>query len=312
MSTAPAGPSAAAAVVIATRGSAPVAGRLPELLVSRYALRAVPDLRAGHAQWCIALLERSGARWNLPAGEQCVGTSRPLVARGGLISLSPASGSVGAWLLWGVVDRRVASLRSPSGLRILPISSSALPAGWRAAVTIERRPAVRRGHSTIVELTPLDSAGRPIPAGTASPVALPTRSVAPAHHPAAGCRLRVRPGSGAELLAARTLAAPLPRTLPATGFLACYSLTVELAGAAGKLAVLVDAHHPGLDFGPIPGLRPLSRSPGIGVGSQYPDVDAGGLEHVYARRARRAWVVLATAAAPTRALALLRRIRASI
>lgn len=153
--------SAAAAVVIATQPSRPFSGPLPpELLGTRYALRVTSRPRADQARWCISLLDLRAHRMVLSGPGACVSGSGPLIARGGLIVLDPVSGHVHGELLYAIVDRRVAALQAPDGVRIRPISSRELPAGWRAAIIIQTHPVTVRGH--VVTLTPLDAAGKPM------------------------------------------------------------------------------------------------------------------------------------------------------
>ncbi len=308
--------SATAAVVIAT-SSRPLAGRLPsELLGTRYALRVAPDLQAGHAGWCVSLLDIRASETVLPVPNACVSGRGPLIARGGIAVLSPKTGRERARILYAIVDRRVAALRSPDGTSIRPISSSELPPGWRAAVTLQTHPKPAGGGAagTVVTLTPLGPGGRPLDTSTGAPEVLPARQVS-ATSPGAGvCRLQVRAWPGVQLGEAGVVVGPLPRSLPRTaGFLACYSLSLDLGGGMSVAAVLVDAARPGSRVAPLPGFRALRAHPGVWAG---PATTAGGpdigmLQRLYARRVAQAWLVLETPASQAIALMALGRITAS-
>ncbi|MGH2863056.1 MAG: hypothetical protein ACRDLT_16370, partial [Solirubrobacteraceae bacterium] len=313
--------SATAAVLIAT-ASRPLAGRLPaELLGKRYALRVTPDLRAGHAGWCVSLLDIDASEAVVPVPAECVSGEGPLIARGGLAVISPKTGTERGRLLYAIVDRRVAFLRAPGGARILPISSRQLPSGWRAAVTIQSHPAAGSGGSP-VELTPLGAGGRPLDQRDHVTAGAPTRTVSASHPPAAGCRLRVRTSSWVRLGQERVVAGPLPRSATAVRFLACSSLSLETGGSVSVVTLLVDAGRPGDPVGParpgrpvgsIPGLAPLQGHSGTWIGEARAGggADTGLLERLFVRRAGHAWLVLETPASPTLALALLRHISAA-
>lgn len=304
----------AAAAVVATIGSAPIAGRLPQLLGSRYSLQVSPDLQAGRAGWCVALLDLRTHDSVLPFGSECVSGSGPLIARGGLAEISSQTGKVRAWLLYAVVNRQVATLRGPDGRRIRPISSNQLPSGWRAAVTIQTHAPRARGRGAVITLTPLDGRGRSLAASTGAPLALPTRAVKATRPPARGCRIEVRAEPGLRVIAARAVRGPLPRSLSrASSYLACYSLAVELGGRAATAAVLIDARGRDRVAPAIAGLRPLPGEPDIweSRASAAPGPHPGPVQRLFARRVAHGWLVLQSPARSAVAVALLRRLTAS-
>lgn len=307
---------ATAAVVIAV-SSQPLTGRLPsELLGTRYALWVAPDLQAGHAGWCVSLLDIDANDAVLPAPDACVSGRGPLIARGGIAVLSTKTGRETARLLYAIVDRRVAALRAPDGTTIRPVASRALPRDWRAAVIVQAHPASSGGHSaaTAITLTPLGADGRPLSTVTGEPETLPTQNVSAGRSGRPGCSLRVSAAPGLQLGDARRLAAPLPRGLPgATGFLACYSLNIDAGGGVSVAALLVDAAHPGAAAPSLPGFRPLRAQSGIWIGpaTTAGGADTGMLQRLFARRAGHAWLVLETPASQAMALAMLDRITAS-
>jgi hypothetical protein len=307
--------SAAAAIVIETRSSAPLSGALPhQLLGSRYMLRVAPDLRAGHVGWCVALLDIRTATSVLPNPTTCVSAAGTLlIARGGIETLSPTTGAVGGWLLYAVVDKRVAALKAPSGTRILPISSALLPSNWRAAVTIAASPSVGAGRSTVATLTPLDAEGRALATRVGKPLVLPTRKVDPQHPPASGCRIDVPRLPGVRVLGANTLSDALPESLPVgPGFLSCYSLTLDAHGQASDAALLVDAQHPGRRPADLPGAIPLRGHPGVDVESPVEQGNSGSsqTERLFCRRVGGAWLIVQTLAHTDAALALLKDLAA--
>jgi len=303
----------AAAAVVAVLGSAPLTGRLPQLLGTRYSLQVSPDLRAGRAGWCVGLLDLRTHQSLLPFGSECVSGSGPLIARGGLAEISPATGRAGAWLLYAIVNRQVSTLRAPGGTRIRPIASPRLPAGWLAAITIDTHPP-RLGRSAVITLTPLNAGGRPLPAAAGASLALPTRAVPAAQPPARGCRIEARPEPGLRILGARAVRGPVPRALPAaSGYLSCYSLALDLNERASTAAVLIGTRVPGAAPPAIPGLRRLPDRSGVWVGSlsSAPGPLPGPVQRLFARRVARGWLVLQSPAPSAAAIALLRHLSGS-
>jgi hypothetical protein len=307
--------SATAGILIETRSSAPLTGTLPhQLLGSRYMLGVTPDLSVGHVGWCIALLDIRTRTSVLPNPTTCVSDGdAPLIARGGIQILSPTTGAVNGWLLFAIVHEAVVALKAPDGTRILPISSSLLPSGWRAAVTIAANPSRRAGRSTVATLTPLNGHGRDLRTRLATPIALRTRRVNPTHPPATGCRIEARNVRGVRLLRARTLIGDLPGSLPtSSGFLSCYSLTLDFRGHASTAALLVDSRHPGRRPSALPGSTPVRGHPGVemetaggGGASVEPETAV-----LLARRFENAWLVVQTSVSEDSALALLEALAA--
>lgn len=298
--------SAAAAIVVATRPSAPLSGALPrELFGSRYTLGVTPDLRAGRAGWCVALLDIRTSASVLPNPATCGSTgSGPLIARGGIETLSPTTATVEGWLLYAIVDKSVRALRTPDGMRILPISSGSLPSGWRAAVTVTTKP--KTSHS-IATLTPLDASGRQLSTRLANVIVLPTRAIAPSHAPASGCRITVQSLQGLRVLAAHTLRGPLPGSLTAApGFLSCYSISLDFRGVPSRAALLVNSQHPGQRPPAITGTTPLRGHPDIEAEPNSVGGTSGApVQRLVARRVGTSWLVLQTSASTNAAVALL-------
>ncbi len=302
----------AAAIVLSALPSAPLAGRLPhQLLGLRYSLRVSPDLRAGSTGWCVTLFD---SRVQLPivtGTGGCVSGSGPLITRGGVAEISPRTGAVSGWLLYAVVDRRVATLQVPGGARVVPIAGPGLPAGWRAAVTLTTRPPSKLRHATAIALSPLDRHGRALSPVIAPPLTLPSRAISPGRPPAAGCRISVASGSAVRLLSARVLSATPPRALPAAGgLLTCYSLSFELHGRGGVAALLLNARASGAAAQPIPGLTPLRSHAGVWVGSAAPQGSSEVGGELFARRVGNGWLVL-QGPDQADAVTLLQRLRAS-
>lgn len=300
--------SVAAAIVIAIRPSAPLSGVLPrQLLGTRYALRITPDLRVGHAGWCVALVDIRTATSVLPNPSTCIGSGRsPLIARGGIQTISPTTGAVDGWLLYAIVDKQVAALKAPDNTRILPVASASLPLGWRAALTISANP--KESHSTIATLTPVDAKGRKLPTRVGTPVVLPARTVDPRRQPTSGCRIDLEYPRGVRVLSARALRDPLPESLPITsGFLSCYSLSLDFHGHAGTATLLVASQHPGHQPVALPGAKPLRGHPGVQVAPigdpGSPSASQG--QRLLARRVAGAWLLVRTSAPTDVALALL-------
>ena len=307
--------SATAAVVIVT-SSQPLAGRLPQLLGTRYALRVSPDLQAGHAGWCVSLLDIRASEAVLPVPSACVSGRGPLIARGGIAVLSPKTGRERARLLYAIVDRRVAALRAPGGATIRPIASAELPSGWRAAVTLQAHPQALAQHfaGTVVTLSPLRAGGERMSTITGTPVMAPVRPVGAGSHRAGACGLQVRTWPGLRLGGAEAVLAPLPRTLPRTaGFLSCYSLSLDFGGSVSVAAVLVDAARPGSRVPVLPGFSRLRSHPRFWAGpaTTAGGADTGLLQRLFARRLGSAWLVLETPASQAMALMVLDRISAA-
>lgn len=289
--------SAAAAVVIETQKSAPLAGALPELLGSRYALQVEPDLRTGHAGWCIKLHTALAHGAALPNPETCVPAGRsPVVTSGGIARVSATTGATRGLLLYAVVTGRVAALKAPNGARILPISSPGLPDGWRAAITIETRPRFsRRGATT---LTPLNATGARIRLSPTRPTVFPAVEVNPrARH--RGCRITAARPAHIRLLKAYGLREPLPQFVPtANGFLSCYSITFDFRRRTSTATVLVNAQHPGASPAALPGFielrfhRSVWTRPAVGAGKPYP----GPTGRLFAERFNGGWLVVRTVA----------------
>jgi hypothetical protein len=303
----------AAAAVVAVLGSAPLSGRLPQLLGTRYSLQVSPELRAGRAGWCVGVLDLRSHQSMLPVGSQCVSGSGPLIAGGGLAVISPNTGKSLAWLLYAIVNRQVATLRAPDGTRIRPIASPRLPSDWRAAITIDAHPR-RLGRAAVITLTPLDAAGRSLPMTGSASLALPTRAVAGARPPAGGCRIDARPAPGLRILGARAVRGPLPRSLPAaSGYLACYTLALELGGQASTAALLIGPGFPVLAPPAIPGLRRLPGRSGVWVGSASaaPGPGPGPLQRLFARRVPHGWLVLQSPVRSAAAVSLIEHLTGS-
>jgi hypothetical protein len=307
--------SAAAAILIETRESAPLAGALPhQLLGSRYSLIVTPDLRAGHAAWCIALLDIRTRSSVLPSPTTCVSPQgRPLITRGAIATLSPTTGAISAWLLYAIVTDHVASLRAPGGARILPISRAVLPSDWKAAVTVATAPASKPRRATVANLTPLSAQGKRLTTRTDKPISLATRAVDAAHPPANVCRIEAHGLPQSSLLSARALRDPPSKSLPVTsGLLSCYSLNLVSRGEHATAAILVDSHD--VDRRPpnLPGTRRLRGGRGLWVGttSLVTASSGTGTGTLLARRQGHAWLVLQTPAALQPAEALLNRLSA--
>lgn len=302
--------SAAAAVVVVV-ASQPLTGRLPrELLGTRYALRAAPDLRAGHVGWCISLLDIGANETVQPVPDACVSGRGPLIASGGIAVISPKTGRTRAWILYGIVDRSIATLQTPDGARIRAIRSRELPSSWRAAVTITAHPVADGGRSTAIELAPAGAARGRLSARAALPAVLPTHAVSASSPAPAGCRLRIRTWAGISVGARRAIATP-PHPIPgAAGYLACYSANIDLGGSVSVVALLLDAAHPDSRAPVLPGFRPLRGHAGVweGPASASGGPDTGLLERFFAQRVGNGWLVLQTPASATMALALLDRV----
>ncbi len=305
--------SAAAAVVIATQKSAPLAGALPELLGSRYALQVEPDLRTGHAGWCIQLAATAPKSAVLPTRQACVPAGRsPLVTSGGIAQISSTTGEVRAWLLYAIVTKQIAALKTPNGARILPISSPDLPDGWRAAITIGTRSRLltRGDHA----LAPLNAAGTPVPENSSRAQVLPVTQVNP-HAPSGRCRIDPAPASTVRLLKASELRDPLPRsTAISRGLLSCYSVTFSARGAEGIATVLVDARHPGASPGALPGFArlPLDRSVWAQRTLENRGAQLGITPRLFAERFAGGWLIVETAAPMRRATAMLQDLVAQV
>jgi hypothetical protein len=308
--------SAAAAVVIGTQRSAPLIGALPhQLLGSRYVLSVEPDLAAGHADWCITLLDVGTGASVLPTPSNCVAPSGgPLVGRGGVATISTGTGTVEGWLLYAIVDKRVAALQAPDGTRILPISSPQLPADWRAAVAIQTKPSRPTNPPTVEALFPLNAQGRRLRTSVGKAVVLPTQMVNPNDPPTTGCRID-KSLPNVRLLEARALRAPAPQSLPVTpGFLSCYSLTFDLDGQASTAALLLDSRHPGSRPAALPGTRRMRGQPGLLVGS------AAGTGHavnrpddgLFAERVKDGWLVIQSSAPTVAVVAVLKHLTAHV
>lgn len=305
---------ATAAVVLAV--SRPLAGRLPpQLLGSSYALRVAPDLRAGHAGWCVSLLDvrESGAVMPVPA--ECVSGRGALIARGGVEVISPRTGAAQGQLLYAIVSRSVKALRGPGGATVTPIGSSSLPPGWRAAITIGTDlPPARRSAANVATLTPLSAAGTRITSPAPVETVLATRAARAGARPlGGGCMVRVSAGAGVSLGSARALAVPVPRSPRLAGaLLSCYSAVVDADGGQNVAAVLIGAGGQSSGAPEIPGFRPLRGGRGVWIGPRgLAPSQSGEVERLLARRAGRGWLLLQTSSSTTMALALLRRISAS-
>ena len=307
--------SAGAALLVEGRRSAPLRARLPhQLLGDRYNLAVSPDLRAGHAGWCVALLDlRTGASV-LTNPALCVSQgNQPLIARGGIQVLSPTTGAIGGWLLYAIVRKGVAGLRAPNNVRILPIASPSLPAGWRAAITVATNPSTGVRRTTIATLTPVDRLGRDLPTRTAKPIVVSTRAVNPRRPPRDGCRINARPLPGLRLSKARALSSPVPDspTTTPTGFLTCYSVSLAFHGSSGTAALLVSAQRPGRRPGALPGAKPLRGNSHVELEVAGEAALAGAPPaRLVAKRVGNGWLVIRTAATTDVALALLRDLSA--
>jgi hypothetical protein len=290
--------SAAAAVVIETQRSAPLRGRLPQLLGSRYSLRVAPDLTAGHAAWCVALIDIRTRLSVLPDPTTCVSPhGGALVSRGGVASLAPSTGVIDAWLLFAIVEKGVPALRAPDGGQIAPISSDALPPEWRAAVTVQRDPSSPPG--AVVTLVPVNARGSALSTRVRPPIVLATEPVAHRERATGDCRVMVRGLPGAQLRAARAIPGTLRRSLPLTpGFLSCFSARLNVDRRVSTVAVLLNSRRPGRTALLIPGSTALKGSHGVRVSpavSRAGSVTSVG-ERLFSRRAGHGWIVLATSA----------------
>lgn len=296
--------SVAAALVVETRTSAPLSGRLPrELLGVRYDLQIGPDLMAGQAGWCATLSELGSHQPVSLNTESCDTSQGSVIAQGGLVAVSAASGAVSGWLLYAVVDQRVAVLLAPDGTRIFPIHQPQLPAGWTAAVTIQANPEKPHGTSTMATLRPLSERGVALPAADLPPTQAtqpPVRSVNASHPPSTGCAIDGGAVPGIRLQSARVLRGVAP-TKPAEvepDFLSCYSLTFDVHGQPGVAALLLDARHPGRSPQELPNTRPLPHEPGIVSGPAAENLGFGYMPgaRLSAERIPGGWLVVQTAA----------------
>ncbi len=303
--------SAAAAIVVTTRRSAPLSGSLPhQLLGSRYTLAVTPDLRTGHAGWCVALLDIGISAAVLPNPGTCVSPGyEPLIARGGIETLSPTTAAVNGSLLYAIVNEQVATLEAPNGVRIVPISSPSLPRGWRAVVTITTRTSANARSPALAGLVPLNAAGHDLATRINKSVAFSSRAVDPRHPPATGCRISARNMGGVRLMTAEALSEPLvKRPLGPAGLLSCYSLTFSFRGQAATATLLVDSQHPGRRPVPLPGTRPVPGRSGLHVEPDPAPTTTGGtqMERLFAGRVGAAWLVVQTPASTDTAVAMLK------
>ncbi len=298
------GSAAAAVVVVETQRSAPLNGVLPQLLGTRYVLRVAPDLTAGYAAWCIALIDIRTQESALAGPPNCVSSDGgPLVSRGGVASLNPSTGAVGAFLLFAIVNERVAALRAPDGARIVPISSKELPAGWRAAVTVETHPSTRPGGA----LVPVNSRGGALSTSVRRPVALATRPATRSDPARDACGIETRGLTSVKLRAPRVVIGSLPKALPLRPeFLSCYSATLNIDGVASTAALLFDSNEPGLAS--IPGSTALRNAPGVTVSPAVSAPSANFVEsgRLFSRRVGRARLVVETSAPAAAAVRVLR------
>lgn len=295
--------SVATALVVETRTSAPLSGRLPrQLLGVRYDLQIGPDLQAGEAGWCATLSELGSHQPVSLNTESCDAPQGSVIAQGGLVAVSADNGAVSGWLLYAVVDPRVAVLLAPDGTRIFPTHQPQLPAGWTAAVTIQANPEKPYGTSTMATLRPLSEQGVALPAAdlpaTQAPQA-PVRSVNASRPPSGGCAIDGGAVPGVSLQSARALQGVAPRK-PAEvepSFLSCYSLTFDAHGQPGVAAILLDARHPGRPPQELPNTRPLPRAPGIVSGPAAESLGFGYMPgaRLIAERIRGGWLVVQTA-----------------
>ncbi|MDQ2759816.1 MAG: hypothetical protein M3Y17_05110 [Actinomycetota bacterium] len=304
--------STAAAIIVETRSSAPLSGRLPrDLLGTRYELEIGPDLVAGALAWCTTLVElgSSGASLSLGPGH-CDTPQGAVIAQGGLVALSARTGAVTGSLLYAVVDRRVAALRTLVGTRVIPIHVPQLPDDWSAAVTIQSnpKPQVPSAMATLSPLgpqdTPLRSAAARAPAEATQ---LPVRPVNPLRPPSHGCAIDAKAVPGIRVGHALALRSPAPTRLATAqpGLLSCYTLTFYAHGQSGVAAILLDVRHPGRQPDPLPSTRPLPHEEGVVTGSGAEDLGFGFVARgqLVAERIHHGWLVVQTATiAPSQAI----------
>jgi hypothetical protein len=296
--------SVAAAVVVETRISAPLSGRLPrQLLGVRYDLQVGPDLVAGQAAWCATLSGLESSRPLSLGPERCETPQGAVIAKGGLVAVSSDTGSVSGWLLYAVVDRRVAALQAPDGTRVIPIHRPQLPYDWTAAVTIQSNPEKLHGHSRVA-LSPLSPRDTPLRGAAslepAQATQLPVQPADPLRPPSHGCAIDARAMPGIRLRHAWAFRGVVPTRVAVTqpGFLSCYSLTFDIDGRQGVAAILLDARHPGRTPDGLPNTRALPGAAGVVSGPAAENLGFGFAagDRLIAKRIHGGWLVLQTAA----------------
>jgi hypothetical protein len=290
---------AAAIVVFATRGSAPLTGTVPTVRVLHYDVPLTPDIEAGHAGWCsyprfsIAGVQGpySGGGTCSPAyppgtpillaGGEPLGNSRDLL-RSAHKPLNAAQGSTN--LFWAIVSRSVAAVRLRAGLTVAARRDPRLQPGWKAVVTFTSGQldpvALDRKSRAIHEL-------RSTPELTQAPTrAYGTRAAGASTAP---CSIHASPLAWvtASWQIVATRAPALGPAVEANVLFSCARSWYSVTGSseAVSAAILLSARSPRGRAPVLPGLTPTRRR---GVFAE----DGGASGPILAKRVGNAWLVV--------------------
>jgi hypothetical protein len=290
---------AAAIVVFAMRGSAPLTGTVPSLRILRYDVSVMPDIEPGHAGWCsFPRFSIAGIRAPYAGGGTCspanvpgtpvlLAGGEPLSNNRGLLDsahkpLSAAQGSTN--LFWAIVSTRVAAIRLRRGLTVAARRAPRLPPGWKAIVTFT---------SGKIDLIALDRNGRAIPEPRATPELrpAPTRTYAPraAGSSTAPCSIHASPLAWvtASWQIVATRAPALGPAVEANVLFSCARSWYSVTGSSEAIsaAILLSARSP---RGRAPVLPGLTRTARHGVFAE----DGGASGPILAKRAGNTWLVV--------------------
>jgi hypothetical protein len=279
----------ATAAVLSLQGepSPPLSGRLGgPSPASSYRITITPDLRAGGVGWCSTVALRHGSRPSA-AGTGCGGAAgrRARQIMGGALAVP------GHTLIYAITDAQVAAVRLADGRVIRTRADAGLPFGWRASVVLGPKGGRSDDVSDMSRLAFLDAHGAPLaedPRRLQSPEPLTTRPV-DARRPAPARCVIVHDDLGAlRPVSQRVVTGPLRPAQHLNGrpFRSCAEAQFDTGRGLLRAAVLVDAADPTRP--------PAALPPGSGLA---------------ARRAGRAWLVVAGGRGPAERAALLARLR---
>lgn len=266
----------------------------------------VPEVSAGWAGWCVAIVTRQASECPNDPGK-----SGPILSE----SWS-AGGSVteGAALTTSEVATVAVNGSRPIATQTASAVAGAL--GLRSVIVEIRRKKVRTEDSkSLPHFTPRNAKGaairRPVGPGVPLGVTVPIRSwQRPQHAPSGICEIDVEdfPGLSARWGAVVTAVRRSYQGLLGRSFLSCASTEYFRGEEPLEAGVLLDASRPGAEPPPLPAMRAVRDHPGI-----FQAQGAAGEGQMLGRRIAHAWLVVEEGGSTLRQrIALLERLRATI
>lgn len=263
----------------------------------------VPQSEVSGVGWCIVVV---GPGWNVvqsscPSGPSSIPIfnedwgegSSPPIARG-----------------YALTSPRVAAVSVDGGPPVDTQSYPTLPDGLRT-VAVEIRGLRRQLLGRPLRFTPLNATGKPIRRvknlGPRLAVEVPVRPLPNPAHPTAGaCHIETAPLAGLKVQGGNVVTHVASyRGLLGHPYLTCVSIAYNFDGWPTTASVLLDASDPGVRPRPLPGMRSVSRHPGI---FEAPGVDGA----MIARRITYGWLTVAGAGGVQQRLALLEHLHAAV